>query len=81
MNRLKMAPKLCANLNFLFAENNTNILDRFRLAKAAGFKAVESVIPNDLKLEEVVNVQKETGLNVILLNIIAGDIKIMFNFN
>lgn len=67
-----MAPKLCANLNFLFAENNTNILDRFRLAKKAGFTTVESVIPNDTKLEEIVAVQKETGLKVVLLNIITG---------
>lgn len=72
MNKLKMAPKLCANLNFLFAENNTNILERFRLAKKAGFKAVESVVPCDLKLIDIAAVQKETDLKVVLLNITSG---------
>lgn len=68
-----MAPKLCANLNFLFAENNSNILERFRLAKKAGFKAVESVVPSDLKLSDAAAVQKETDLKVVLLNITCGN--------
>lgn len=67
-----MSLKFCANLNFLFTENGAHILDRFRLAKQAGFKAVENGFPASVSVAEAVAVQKETGLEVALLNICLG---------
>ncbi len=69
-----MALKFCANLNFLFVENSASVLDRFRLAKLAGFRAVENSFPIDVNLNDAVRVQKETGLEVVMLNICTGSI-------
>lgn len=74
-----MALKFCANLNFLFIENSTQILERFRLAKSAGFRAVENSFSIDVSVEDAVRVQKETGLEVVLINICTGmDVYIQF---
>ncbi|KAG4068378.1 hypothetical protein HA402_007898 [Bradysia odoriphaga] len=70
-----MALKFCANLNYLFAENAAPILDRFRLAKLAGFRAVENSFPLDVSVDDAVRVQKETGLEVVLLNICTGSLQ------
>lgn len=67
-----MALKFCANLNFLFVENSTPMLERFRLAKLAGFRAVENGFPVDVSVDDAVRVQKETGLEVVLINICTG---------
>jgi len=48
------------------------MLERYRLAKAAGFRAVENSFPFDVSVDEAVRVQKETGLEVVLLNMCAG---------
>lgn len=72
-----MSLKFCANLNFLFTENGANMLERFRLAKLAGFKAVENGFPHDVSVQDAVAVQKETGLEVALLNICLGMICIV----
>lgn len=68
-----MPLKFCANLSFMFQETNS-ILERYRLAKNAGFKGVECAFPANVSLEELVQVQKETGLEQILLNIDLGDV-------
>ncbi|KAJ6637128.1 putative hydroxypyruvate isomerase [Pseudolycoriella hygida] len=70
-----MALKFCANLNYLFSENSTQILERFRLAKLAGFRAVENGFPIDVSVDDAVRVQKETGLEVVLLNICLGQVQ------
>jgi len=70
-----MALKFCANLNFLFVENTTSMLERFRLAKAAGFRAVENSFPMDVSVDEAVRIQKETGLEVAMINISTGHLK------
>lgn len=67
-----MALKFCANLNYLFIENSPPMLERFRLAKLAGFRAVENGFPVDVSVDDAVRVQKETGLEVVLLNICTG---------
>lgn len=64
--------KFSANLNFLFTENNTGMLDRFRAAKRAGFRAIETGFSADISVKEAVAVQRETGLEVALLNICSG---------
>lgn len=59
----------------MFLDNGANAVERYRAAKAAGFKAVEGGIPpaNDITLEELVRVQQETGLEQVLLNIATGE--------
>lgn len=58
----------------MFVKETDSIVERYRLAKAAGFKAVECAFPN-VPLEELVAVQKETGLEQILLNMDLGTVK------
>lgn len=72
--RIRMPLKFCANLTFQFQEA-ASILDRYRLAKEVGFKGVESAFPYDVSIEELVEVQQETGLKQILLNIDTGTVK------
>lgn len=67
-----MSLRFCANLNFLFCENGGTVLDKFRLAKAAGFRGVEIACPEQLSKEEVAVVQKENQLEVALMNISLG---------
>lgn len=70
-----MSLRFCANLNFLFCENGVSVLEKFRLAKAAGFRAVEMACPDQFSTDEVVAAQKENELEVVLLNISLGEIE------
>lgn len=67
-----MPLRFCANLNFLFCESGASILEKFRLAKAAGFHAVEIACPDQFSKDEVAVAQKEHGLEVVLINISLG---------
>lgn len=67
-----MSLRFCANLNFLFCETGGTILDKFRLAKAAGFRGVEMACPDQFNKEEVAAVQNENQLEVALINISLG---------
>lgn len=48
------------------------MLERYRLARKAGFRAVENTFPLDVSVAEAKAVQQETGLEVVLLNICVG---------
>jgi hypothetical protein len=64
---LKM--KFSANLGFLFPEA-TSIIEQYQLSRAAGFKAVEHPFPlANVDLNKLLEVKKETGLKVALVNI------------
>uniref|UniRef100_A0A336MKW6 Putative hydroxypyruvate isomerase n=1 Tax=Culicoides sonorensis TaxID=179676 RepID=A0A336MKW6_CULSO len=65
--------KFCANLAFQFNEA-PNLIEKFRLAKATGFKAVEMAFPANTDLDDLIEVKKETGLEIILMNIDLGDV-------
>lgn len=69
-----MPLRFCANLNFLFCESGANILEKFRLSKAAGFRGVEIAFPFQFTKEEVSAVQKENDIDVVLLNISLGEL-------
>lgn len=70
-----MALRFCANLNFMFCENaSANILDKFRLARAAGFRGVEIGCPDTLDVESVVNEQRNNELDIVLINISLGNL-------
>lgn len=68
-----MSLRFCANLNFLFCENGGTIIEKFRLAKAAGFRGVEIACPDQFSKDEIAAAQKENGLDVALINISLGE--------
>jgi len=68
-----MVLKFCANLNFLFNENNAPYLERFFMAKEAGFKGVEISYPDKISPADVERIKNETELEFILMNIKLGN--------
>ena len=71
---VKMSLRFGANLNFLFRETGGNVLEQFRLARAAGFRGVEMACPEQLSKDEVAAAQKENEIEVVLLNIRLGEL-------
>lgn len=66
-----MPVKLCANLSFMFQET-TSLLGRYKMARDAGFKAVECAFPYEFPVEDVCKAKKEAGLQQILINAYPG---------
>lgn len=64
--------KFCANLNFMFTET-PNLLERYSLAKKAGFQAVEVGFPYIHSSEELVKAKEDAGLKQVLINVFVGD--------
>lgn len=62
--------RFCANLAFLFPEKP--LLERYKLAKDAGFKAVETGFPLGLSKEEVVAAKNANELKQVLINTYTG---------
>lgn len=67
-----MVFRFCANLNFLFCENSPSLVDKFRLARAAGFRGVEIPCPETIEPQVVESARTENELEVVLLNISLG---------
>lgn len=65
--------KFCANLNFMFLEC-PNLLERYSLAKKAGFQAVEVGFPYSHSIEELVTAKNDAKLEQILINVFVGDV-------
>lgn len=65
-------PRFSANISTLFTEHD--VLDRFAAAADAGFEAVEIPFPYDLPLEDLVHAKREAGVEVVLINLPAGDL-------
>ncbi len=63
--------RFCASVSILFKE--APFLERFGLARGAGFSAVEFWWPSGEDLGEVEEAVKEAGLEVALFNFDAGD--------
>ena len=64
-------PRFAANLSMLFTE--VPFLDRFELAARAGFQAVEFLFPYAHSPEEIRQRLDDTGLQIVLHNLPAGD--------
>ena len=64
--------KFSANLGFLWSE--LPLTDAIRAAKVAGFDAVECHWPYDTPAEDVALALTDTGLNMLGLNTIRGDL-------
>lgn len=68
-----MPLKFCANLSFMFQET-ASLLERYGLAKDAGFRAVECAFPYDYEVDKVVEAKKNAKVEQILINTYVGDI-------
>jgi hydroxypyruvate isomerase len=64
-------PKFAANLSMLFTE--APFLERFELARRAGFRFVEFQFPYAFALSDVQSAARESGVQVVLFNLPAGD--------
>lgn len=64
-------PKFAANLTMLFTE--APFMERFRLAKEAGFSYVEYLFPYDFKAEDIKSALDLYGLRQVLFNIPSGN--------
>ncbi|CAG9567977.1 unnamed protein product [Danaus chrysippus] len=65
--------KFCANLSFMFTETSS-ILERYALAKEAGFKAVETGFPFGNTLDQVKQAKEQAGIEQVLINLKTGDV-------
>jgi hydroxypyruvate isomerase len=64
-------PRFAANLTMLFTE--APFMERFALAKTAGFKAVEFLFPYAFAAAEIKAALDENSLKLVLHNLPAGD--------
>ena len=64
-------PKFSANISMLFGE--VEFPERFAAAARAGFKAVEIQFPYSWSQRQLVAIARQTGVEVVLINIPAGD--------
>ncbi|KAF7406461.1 hypothetical protein HZH68_005830 [Vespula germanica] len=67
-----MGLKFVSNLSFMFLEG-PSLIERYQLAKDAGFKAVESGFPLGFSPEEVANAKNKANIEQILINVFTGD--------
>lgn len=72
-----MVLKFCANLSFMFQETDS-LLQRYELAKLAGFKAVECAFPYEHSPQEVAEAKTKAGLKQILINAYPGEYSNIF---
>lgn len=63
--------KFASNLSFMFMEA-PSMIQRYKLAKEAGFKAVESGFPFGLSIEDVSEAKKNADIEQILINVFTG---------
>lgn len=66
-----MVLKFCANISFMFAESG-NLLERYQLAKKAGFRGVECAFPAGFTFDEVVAAKREANIAQVLMNTCNG---------
>ena len=66
-----MVLKFCANISFMFAESG-HLLERYALAKKAGFRGVECAYPTGFTFEEVLAAKREANIAQVLLNTCNG---------
>jgi hydroxypyruvate isomerase len=64
-------PKFAANLSMLYTD--APFLDRFALARAAGFEAVEFLFPYPYEAAEIAERLRSHQLKLVLFNLPAGD--------
>ena len=66
-----MSLKFASNLSFMFTEC-PNIIGRYKLAKDAGFRAVESGFPLGFTVQEVLQAKTNANIDQVLINVFTG---------
>jgi len=66
--------KFAANLDFMFTAEATSLVDRIKLAAAAGFKGIEIPYPYEVTPAVLVSVKESSDLEQVLLNAWPGDL-------
>ena len=56
-----------------------SIIDRYQLAKQAGFKAVESGFPFGFSVQQVASAKKKANVDQVLLNVFTGMLCLCYN--
>lgn len=69
-----MPLKFCANLSFMFQETSS-LLDRYKLAKGLGFKAVECAFPYEYPMDALVSAKESNKLQQVLINVKTGNVQ------
>ncbi|KAK6639512.1 hypothetical protein RUM43_007785 [Polyplax serrata] len=67
-----MVLKFCSNLSFMFQESGS-LLERYELARQAGFKAVECAFPYDYAPQEIAQAKTKAGVQQVLINSYPGN--------
>ncbi|XP_033338504.1 hydroxypyruvate isomerase-like protein Gip [Megalopta genalis] len=67
-----MSLKFASNLSFMFNETSS-IKERYKLAKDAGFKAVESGFPLNFPIKDILEAKRSADVEQILINVYTGD--------
>ena len=65
-------PQFSANLSLLFTEYP--LIERFAIAKQAGFDAVEIQFPYQLSIDAIQQQLTDQNLQLVLINVAAGDL-------
>jgi len=66
--------KFAANLDFMFTREASSLLDRIRLAGAAGFKGIEIPCPYEITPSDLASVKESSGVEQVLINSCPGDL-------
>jgi len=66
--------KFAANLDFMFTREAFSLVDRIKLAAAAGFKGVEIPYPYEVNPSLLAAANESSGVEQILLNSSPGDL-------
>ena len=67
-------PHFSANLSLLFKEYP--LIERFAVAKQAGFDAVEIQFPYELSIADIKQQLDDHDLDLVLINVPAGDLMV-----
>jgi len=66
--------KFAANLDFMFTREASSLLDRIKLAGAAGFKGMEIGYPYEITASDIVSVKESSGVELVLMCSWPGDL-------
>lgn len=65
--------KFAANLGFLFVKETPNLVERYILAKTAGFSAVELPFPYEVPVGKIAEAKAAAGVEQVLINAWPGE--------
>ena len=65
-------PRFSANISMMFKE--FEFLERFRISKDCGFKAIEIQFPYEFLVEEILAAKENNNLEISVINLGVGDL-------